>query len=207
MARTEREALCDLALQVGETEPTLCEGWTVKDLVVHLLVRESSPAAIGVVVPPLSRWTDLASRRLATRDFADLVERLRGGPPFYSVFALPRMDAMLNTLEFFIHHEDIRRAQPRWKPRELSAREQALLWRAASVGGKSLVRGSRVGVTVERSDTGTQAVLKPGRSTVVVRGLPGEVALFVYGRKKHADVELSGSPADVAHLKGTSLGV
>jgi hypothetical protein len=37
--------------------------------------------------------------------------------------------------------------------------------------------------------------------------MPGEVALFVYGRKSHADVDLSGSPADVAKLTGTSLGV
>ncbi len=54
LARSERAALCDLALQVGADRPTLCEGWTVKDLVVHLLVREGSPAAVGIVVPPLA---------------------------------------------------------------------------------------------------------------------------------------------------------
>ena len=48
MARTERDALCDLALQLGESEPTLCGDWSVKDLVVHLLVRERSPAAAGI---------------------------------------------------------------------------------------------------------------------------------------------------------------
>ena len=32
--------------------------WTVKDLVVHLLVREGSPAAVGIVVAPLARLTE-----------------------------------------------------------------------------------------------------------------------------------------------------
>src|SRR4051794_3718951 len=81
LARAERAALCDLALQLGEDQPTLCEGWTVKDLVVHLLVRERSPAAVGIVVPPAARLTTLASRRRARQPFAELVETLRGGPP------------------------------------------------------------------------------------------------------------------------------
>ena len=40
LARTERAALCNTALDLGADSPTLCEGWTVKDLVIHLLIRE-----------------------------------------------------------------------------------------------------------------------------------------------------------------------
>lgn len=207
MARAEREQLCDLALELGEAEPTLCEGWDVKDLVVHLVLREGSLASVGNVVPVLSRYTEGASRRLAARDFTVLVERLRHGPPRYSPFALPKADETLNTLELYIHHEDIRRARPGWAPRELSARDEDRLWRVIGVAGRGLVRGTGVGVTLQRSDDGAMRVLKQAPGTVVVRGLPSEVALFVYGRKDHARVELLGDPDDVARLRESSLGV
>ncbi|MGH3372124.1 MAG: TIGR03085 family metal-binding protein [Nocardioidaceae bacterium] len=207
LARTERAALCDLALALGPDAPTLSGEWTVKDLVVHLLVREGSPAAIGIVVPPLARATEMASARLARRDLSVLVERLRQGPPFYSPYRLGPVDRMLNTLEFFVHHEDIRRAQDGWTPRELPGKVQHALWRAIRVGGKALVRGAASGVVIERSDTGDRAMLTGGGTTVVVRGLPAELVMFVYGRQAQAVVELEGSPADVAALRGEDLGI
>lgn len=207
MSKTERNALCDLALHVGEDEPTLCGDWTVKDLVVHLLVREGSPAAVGITVPPLAGLTDLASRRLGRQDLATLVERLRGGPPFYSPFRIGKLDTMLNTMEYFVHHEDIRRARPAWQPRPLSPREEDLLWKMIRVAGRGLVRGAEVGVVIERSDTAERAVLRQNGSSVVVRGLPGELALFVYGRTGQSDVELDGSAVDVAALGGADLGI
>lgn len=42
LARRERHQLCDLALQVGPDAPTLCDGWTVFDLIAHLVVRENA---------------------------------------------------------------------------------------------------------------------------------------------------------------------
>jgi uncharacterized protein (TIGR03085 family) len=206
MSRTERADLCDLALQVGENEPTLCADWTVKDLVVHLLVREGSPAAVGIGVPQLSKVTDLASNRIGTKDFTVLVERLRTGPPIYSPFRVSKIDKLLNTLEYFVHHEDIRRAQPTWEPRTLSRHQEKVLWKQISIGGKRLVGSAGVGVIIERSDTGERAVLKRSGSSVVVRGLPGELALFLYGRRDQAQVELDGTDAGIATLTGTALG-
>ena len=206
-ARTERAALCDLALELGPDAPTLSGDWSVKDLVVHLLLREGSPAAIGIVVPPLAPVTEAASRRLAHRDLSVLVERLRKGPPFYSPFGYGQLDAMLNTVEFFVHHEDIRRAQDAWEPRELSQSEQDLLWKLIRGFGKGLVRSARVGVSLERTDTAERAVLKDAAATVVVHGLPSELVMFVYGRQQQALVELSGSDADVAALTGADLGI
>ena len=206
LARTERAALCDLALEVGPDAPTLSGVWTVKDLVVHLLVREGSLAAIGLVLSPLSPLTEAASRRLAHQDLPTLVARLRQGPPWYSPLAVPVLDRMLNLLEFFVHHEDIRRAQEGWEPRELPARAQDALWKAVRVAGKGLVRSARVGVVIERSDTGERTVLKDSASSVVVRGLPAELVLFAYGRQPQARVELQGRDADVAALTGADLG-
>lgn len=209
LARTERAALCDLALDLGPDAPTLSGEWTVKDLVVHLLVREGSPAAVGIVVPRLARLTEVASARLAREDLSLLVERLRQGPPRYSPLRLGAVDRMLNTLEFYVHHEDIRRAQDSWEPRLLGAEDrpaQDVLWRAVTGVGKGLVRTAPVGVTLERSDTGQRAVLKDTSRGVVVGGLPSELVLFAYGRQAQARVGLDGAPADVAALTGAELG-
>lgn len=207
LARTEREALCDLALELGPDAPTLSGEWTVKDLVVHLLVREGSPAAVGIVVAPLARLTESASARLARNDLPVLVERLRQGPPLYSPFRIGVVDRMANTLEYFVHHEDIRRAQAEWEPRDLDRRVQDALWKAIRVAGKALVRSASVGVTLERTDTSERAALKEAPAAVVVRGLPAELVMFVYGRQDQASVELDGAPSDVAALTGADLGI
>lgn len=207
LARTEREALCDLALELGPDAPTLSGEWTVKDLVVHLLVREGSPAAVGIVVAPLARLTESASARLARNDLPVLVERLRQGPPLYSPFRIGVVDRMANTLEYFVHHEDIRRAQAEWEPRDLDRRVQDALWKAIRVAGKALVRSASVGVTLERTDTSERAALKEAPAAVVVRGLPAELVMFVYGRQDQARVELDGAPSDVAALTGADLGI
>jgi uncharacterized protein (TIGR03085 family) len=210
LAQAERTALCDTALAVGADEPTLCGEWDVKDLVCHLLLRESSPAALGIVVRPLARLTDAEMRRLGKRDLAVLVERLRGGPPRWSPYAVPKVDTLVNTLEYFVHHEDIRRAQPSWTSRTLSGDDEKQIWSLVRTAGKGLVRSAPVGVTIENATTGSRAGLKDSTAdadTVTVRGLPSEITLFVFGRRDQSDVELLGDPGAVARLKGASLGL
>jgi uncharacterized protein (TIGR03085 family) len=204
LSRTERGALCDTALSVGEDRPTLCGDWTVKDLVVHLLVREGSPTAVGIWLSPLAGLTEFVSGRTARADFDELVERLRNGPPRLSVFSAPKFEAVLNSLEFFVHHEDIRRAQPDWEPRALPESTEDTLWKATTVMGKRLVAGSEVGVDIEDSRTGDRRALKNGTG-VVIRGLPSEVTMFVYGRKTHSQVTVDGEPEAVAQLYGANF--
>ncbi len=207
LARTERAALCDTALAVGSDRRTLCDGWTVKDLVVHLLVREGSPAAVGIQVAALAGLTASVSRRVGRRDFPDLVERLRTGPPRLSPLAVPRLDAAANTLEFFVHHEDIRRAQPGWTPRDLGEDADRLLWAQARPLAKRLVRRAPVGLRIQDASSGATAVLRDAAPLVTVRGLPGEVVLYVFGRTTQASVDLLGDEDAVARLAGTSLGI
>jgi uncharacterized protein (TIGR03085 family) len=207
VAHVERTLLCAVAQQVGPDAPTLCEGWDVRDLVVHLLVREGSLSSIGIVVKPLSGWMDRTSERLGRRDFDDLVKRLRHGPPRWSLFAVPKLGELLNALEYFVHHEDIRRAQPGWEPRSLPVKVEDAIWKATRHAGKGLVARSPVGVVAERSDTGERVTFKNGDREVVVRGLPSEVTLFVFGRKEHARVDLEGASEDTSALVETSFGV
>jgi uncharacterized protein (TIGR03085 family) len=209
MARTERLQLCDVALTVGEDQPTLSGEWDVKQLVVHLLLRERSPAAAGIVLSPLSRLTDRESRRIGRQPFNVLVERLRSGPPAWSPYAVPKLDALFNTLEFFVHHEDIRRAQPEWSPRVLSDDDEKLLWSMVRTAAKAMVRSAPTGVVLENAVTGSRVTVKGAQDlgSVVVSGRPSEVTLFAFGRQAQAQVTLDGPDEATAALAAASLGV
>jgi uncharacterized protein (TIGR03085 family) len=205
LARRERHELCDLALEVGEDAPTLCGDWTVKQLVAHLLVRENRPwAAAGIVVPPLSGLTDRSMARMERRDFGVLVEKLRD--PGLTMYRLPPAEVAFNTLEYFVHHEDIRRAQPGWSPRDLAAADLGLIWKLGRGSGRLMARRMGVPVTIRRSDTGDEAVLRSGSDPVVVSGPPGEVVLFLFGRDYAQDLEFDGPAEAVAKVQGADLG-
>ena len=128
---------------------------------MHLLVREGSPASIGTVVSPLAGLTAAASRRLGRRPFPELVARLRSGPPRLSPFAIPKIDELANTAEYFIHHEDIRRARPAWTPRVLGEEAEQELWSIVARTGRLLTRKVPVGVQ--------EAGHRPGRALARLR--------------------------------------
>ena len=210
MSRTERAALCNTALEAGEQAPTLCGRWTVKDLVIHLLVRERDPlGAPGIVVPKLERLNEWSARRLAAQDFSSLVERVRSGPPKWSPMSLPPLDRALNTLEFFVHHEDIRRAGTEWEPRELTEREQKVIWKAISTAGKGLVRPSGVPVEIRwvSEERASSAVLRSGDDPVVVTGTPAELAMMLFGREQYVGLQFDGPESSVKKLTSTDLGL
>ena len=208
MSRTERAALCNTALEAGEQAPTLCGRWTVKDLVIHLLVRERDPlGAPGILVPRLEGLTDRSARRLAHQDFTSLVERVRSGPPKWSPMALPPLDRAANTLEYFVHHEDIRRAGTEWAPRELTEREQKAIWGSIKMAGKGLVRSAGVPVEIRWTGTERSAVLRKGDQPAVISGTPAEIALFLFGREQHTGLEFTGAKAAVHALHQGDLGL
>ena len=212
LAATERTLLCATAQQVGPDAPTLCGGWNVRDLVVHLLIREGHPlAAAGIFVPRLAGLTRRVERSLADDDFADLVTELRHGPPLLSPFRVPRLGGIANIAEFFVHHEDIRRAQEDWQPRVQSPSAENTLWRLLTVLGRATSLVAPTGVVMRRSDVAdTRARLRkarPDSGDVVVTGTPSELLLFAYGRQGRCVVELDGAPDDVAALQGASLGI
>ena len=205
LARRERHELCDLALTVGEDAPTLCGDWTVKDLVAHLLVRENRPwAAAGIVVPQLSGLTEKSMERMARQDFGVLVEKLRD--PGLTMYRLPPAEVAFNTLEYFVHHEDIRRASSGWKPRDLDPDDVDLIWKLGRGSGRLMARRIGRPFRIRRSDTGAEATLSSGDDAVVVSGPPGEVVLFLFGRDQVRDLDFEGPPEGVARVRDADLG-
>jgi uncharacterized protein (TIGR03085 family) len=207
-ARRERLELAELMLTTGPDAPTLCEGWSTRDLAAHLIVRESRPdAAIGIVVSPLSGWTDRVMTATAAAPYPELVRKIRTGPPTLSWFSLPGMDGLGNLIEFVVHHEDVRRAKPGWVPRELPADLADELWQRLGQLGRLMYRRVPVGVTLVRTDgAGGQHVVRTGKPMVTVTGTAQELLLRSYGRSAVV-VGVSGDPGAVASFESSSLGV
>ncbi|MFN8149001.1 MAG: TIGR03085 family metal-binding protein [Candidatus Nanopelagicales bacterium] len=200
LCRTERAALCDLMLEVGPDAPTLSGSWTARDLAAHLVVRENRPdAAAGLVLPPLRGWLDRVQAQTAREPFEALVATVRSGPPLWSPTRIEAVDVETNTVEFFVHHEDVRRARGGWAPRELSARDVAVLWERVGKIGRLLLRRCPVGVLVSPTDgpaAGTTTRLRPGDRDVTLVGPVGEILLAKYGRITQG-LEIEGADTDV----------
>jgi len=204
LSRRERTALCDLAIEAGAGAPTECAGWTAKDLVIHLLVRERSPlGAAGIMVSPLTGFTRRASERYARREYDELVDRLRspGG-----LFAIPAVDRAANTFEYVVHHEDLRRSQPGWEPRQLDPADVDTLWASLTKGLGFFGRKLPGPTVVRRADTGVTAVGKKGADPVTVTGDVVELILFLFGRSAARGLDFDGPDEAVAALREADLG-
>ncbi len=207
IAHAERIALSDLLLEVGPDAPTLCAGWTTRDLTAHLVIREGRPdAALGILGGPLARHTESVQAATAQQPWNALVATVRSGPPRLSVFALPGVNGMANLLEFAIHHEDVRRAVDGWEPRDLPIAEQDAIWSRLGTMAKVLLRKSPVGVVLERTGTGQRIVAKKGEPSVTLTGDPLELVLRLYGRRQ-CRVEVAGESEAVARFESAKFGV
>ncbi|MFL6129813.1 MAG: TIGR03085 family metal-binding protein [Mycobacteriales bacterium] len=209
-ADTERAALCDLLTELGPDAPTLCEGWGTRELAAHLVVRDRQPRAwvgiaAGTVVPPLGRLADSAMQAQARHPYEELVELVRAGPPRWSPFGLPGVKDAVNLLEFVIHHEDVRRAQPGWGPRAVPKSLADQVWTAVRLTGRAAYRKAPDGVRLRRAGTESASTVKGGALVVTIVGDPVELALFQTGRQRVARVDLAGDDAAVARLLAMSL--
>ncbi|MFI1193772.1 TIGR03085 family metal-binding protein [Micromonospora sp. NPDC020750] len=205
-ARSERDALADLMLSLGPDAPTINEGWSVRDLAAHLIVRERRPdAAGGIMLPPLRRYAEGVQARIAARPFAELVGQVRR-PPVWSPLSNPLTDELVNTMEFYIHHEDVRRARPGWQPRDLPAGLHTVLWRRAAVLGRLALRRFPADLLVQAPGHGELSAGRGGQRARLV-GPPGELVLFLTGRQRVARVQVDG-PAELAErLRSAKLGI
>ncbi|OYO07381.1 TIGR03085 family protein [Enemella evansiae] len=215
-AKTERAELCDLLDRVGPDAPTLSGDWTTHDLAAHLWIRETDPlGAPGIVAKPLAGLTERRMAETKARwPYAELVDRIRRGPARLSVFAFPGVDEEANTVEYFVHHEDVRRAgDDPDGPRRLPEEVEDWMWRRMKLIGRALFRRASVGVVLERSrpvDTGDEPEtvrVMPGNEIVTIVGRPSELMLYAYGRGPESDVAVVGDQAAVAKLGEADLSV
>ena len=205
LALRERVELCDLALALGPAVPTLCEGWDAHDLVAHLLVRERDPiSSLGNIVPPLAGLNERAMDKRRAGSFEVQVEKLRSPSPVLRV--LRPLDKLINTFEFVVHHEDLRRGQDGWEPRDLPAGDLDTLWSQLSRGGAFFGRQLPVPTVLRRADTSATATLRKGEDPVAVTGPVVELALFLFGRSAVRDLTFDGPEERVAALRAADLG-
>jgi len=193
-AQHERAGLSALLAEVGPEAPTLCGGWHTRDLLAHLILRESRlDAAPGILVPALSGYTDRVQADVAARAWPELLEQFRSGPPLLSLYRL--LDAQVNAMEFFVHHEDVRRVRDGWEPRQLSSGAEDGLWRRLRLISRVGYRSSPVGVVLQRED-GASMTAKRGAHRVTLVGAPGELVLHAFGRDA-VRLQPTGAPADI----------
>ncbi|GAA3280419.1 TIGR03085 family metal-binding protein [Nesterenkonia halobia] len=191
-AAVERAVLARVLEEAGPEAPTLCAGWDAQDLAAHLVMRDGhldllarrripTPGAHFRGEPPAE----------GVLDFGDLLERFAAGAPRWSPARIGPVDEAMNTLEFFVHAEDVLRAgaeapSPR---RDLDPAVEARLW---SFAAKTLF------LVAARSQHLRVAWVSPGFGAVthgrrrdplqIVEGAPGELVLRAFGRGQVADV-------------------
>lgn len=207
-AAAERALLCDLFDELGPDAPTLSGDWTTRDLAAHLVIRERRPdAGPGIVTSFLEEYSEKVRVKETERPYSEIVDRVRQGPPRWSPMRIGRVDVAVNTIEFFVHHEDVRRAQPGWSARALpTPLDEKLAGLVTGPMFKLLTRRSPVGIAVEPSGH-EGARLHDAEPTVAVVGPVGEIVLFLYGRQAVAEVELDGPPDAVAQLRDVTFGI
>ena len=205
-AAHERAALADALTELGPDAPTLCGGWTTKDMAAHVYIRERRPdAALGVLpLGPLSKYTDrVMASALRSLGYDEIVRRFRTVPP---VLRVGPLDELMNSVEYFIHTEDVRR--PNGLPaRELPAEFERLLWSRLSKQGRLSFRRVNARVRLVPTIGGGDPVEFGKGETVTVSGLPSELMLLAFNRKADANVDYDGSPSAIAALKDARLGL
>jgi uncharacterized protein (TIGR03085 family) len=190
----EREELCALFLQLGPDAPTLCEGWTTADLAAHLVLREH-----------FHRWPEARLEAEKAKGFPNVVARLQRGAPLVP-WRIPGVRTLVNGLEYFIHHEDVRRANGHGRRTDRPDLDD-LSWRMTGfVGRRFAGKVKPIGLELRRPG-GESRRLGSGPSSVVLNGEPTELLLYLSGRRGAAEVTLDGAPDAVATVEQVELGL
>ena len=186
-ASRQRAALTDLLDELGPFAPTKCEGWQTQDLAAHLFVREHRLDALpGIGLEQFAGKTkSIQERVLHSMDYPDLVNKIRKPG-----WIMRPLDSLVNTSEFFIHHEDVLRANDRTQ--SLTSKEQDQLWPLVSVMARRVQSKAHVQLRLTRTDTGREAQIGTGERIMHLSGLPSELLLHLTGRD--ADVDMIADP-------------
>src|SRR4029079_9428146 len=150
----------------------------------HLVAREArADAAVGLVFPPLARHLQRVMDSYKERGYESLVAMLRTGPPWMHRTG-PLATANVN--ENFIHHEDVRRASGEG-PRTIDDEMDAILWRVLGFGARMSKKALKGAALTLRTPDGRERVVSTAGAAVTMTGAPGELTLYMAGRKEAAD--------------------
>jgi uncharacterized protein (TIGR03085 family) len=204
-AQRERAALVETMHTVGPDAPTLCGDWTTRDLAAHLVVREGRlDATAGVAVPFLAGYTAKVQRQVTeSTEWDELLDKIASGPPLYSPFKI--LDPVANLGEMFIHHEDVRRAQSDWEPRQLDDAMAKALGRGFPLMARLTLAKAPARVALRTPDGKTLATVGRGPE-LTVTGEPQELLLFISGRDI-VRLEFDGDPALVEAVRASRRGL
>ncbi len=206
--QVERERLVESFRRSSSDSPTLCEGWDARDLLTHLINRELYPHHMLGTALTLSKSID-KKHELEDMPYDDLVEVFAEGRQKFSPLQVGKLDELMNTAEYFVHHEDLLRGGDVSQPRELSKEDQDAVYASLKRMSKVLFLKSPVGVDLvapgyELIEAGTKSARATG--IVTVKGDPLELLLFAFGREYKAHVEYSGKDAHIETLLDSKRG-
>lgn len=181
--------LCIALAAVPPTAPTLCEGWDAHDLAVHIWVIKHDPLSWpGIVLPAFEGATSRRAESFRQRwTYEGLVEKLRRESGAIAPMPLDRFEGHRHALgEYYIHTQDVRRANG--LPHLTPTREtENALWLRARTAGRQTWGRDREATQFMSPHHGAFTVGR-GVPTTHVSGLPSEVILWIYGREDVADV-------------------
>ena len=112
----------------------------------------------------------------------------------------------MNVVEYFIHHEDVRRAEPGWEPRD-EASLDAALWTMIKRSARVMARRmDGAGLELVADGYGT-VVARTAQPRAAVSGGPQELMLLLFGRIKAARVEVEGPAVAQDALAAARMGI
>ena len=196
-ARAERLSVAALLREMGPDAPTLCEGWTTLDLAIHLVIRDRYPAALPANASDKAGKVEFFAKRTAMREselkalpWEKLGGMVAAGPGVLSPMGWTPVDVLTNTGEFYVHHEDIRRARKGWEPRNILPELEAQLWNVCKPLAHSPSVRNEGPLIVRAPGYGELHVGNTDEGATVLEGKPSELVMYLFGRKDHAQVSL-----------------
>jgi uncharacterized protein (TIGR03085 family) len=197
----EKQSLVATLRAADPDGDTLCEGWTTRRLLAHLVQREQDQlhqVTDGIARKPPGQepgLTRLVEAAATAEGYADLISRFEAGPPRWAPMSWAA--EQLNLSEYVIHHEDVRRGDPTpAEPRELPDGQVAAVWKQLRPLSRLIYLRAPVGVILSTPEGFTHVAKKGGGVTLT--GDPVELALYGSGRRAAARVEVTGTAGAVA---------
>lgn len=189
--KKERNFTIKLLSSLSDAEwqaKTLCEGWKVEDLAAHLVVRERSLIGdIGLIVPSLHKLHDKRIMKMVKKGHKHIIEKLNKYPIY--------MPYIVNTAEFWVHNEDFLRGELNRNRSKPNIEQEKILWESLKSFAKINKSALKdIGSVILKNSLNKEEInikFRDSKHTKIVRGTPGELLLYFYGRRNSARIKIN----------------